>query len=132
MLSRGQSNDLCILLVALVVGALLLQLYRQQRVKENFSSQHKLKLINFYAPWCGYSQKLLPIWDRLSQRYNDNRNIELQKIDCDKYPEMQNKYQIGYYPTIMVVKSTGETAEFTGNPTEENLRKFIQHQVQGL
>jgi len=59
----------------------------------------KKAFVLFHVPWCGYCKNTMPIWDKLSQKYSDS-DVNVMKIDCEKYTNLGKKYQIDSYPTI--------------------------------
>lgn len=69
----------------------------------------KLKVIDFWAEWCGPCRLLSPIIDELKTEYKDNSNIEIVKINVDEDPETSTKYGIRSIPTIIFLNDeTGE------------------------
>jgi len=58
----------------------------------------KKAFVLFHVPWCGYCKNVLPIWNQLAQQTNNDVNI--MKIDCEKFTDISKKHQIDSYPTI--------------------------------
>jgi len=54
----------------------------------------------FYATWCPYSQRFLPIFEEFSK---SNPN-ECLSIIVDEEPELCEQYSINYYPTVIMFK----------------------------
>ena len=69
--------------------------------KENFEENIKsgLKLVEFYASWCGYCKQQRPILEELS-----NNNIWIGTIDADESPEIVDKYGIDGFPSFLLFK----------------------------
>lgn len=69
--------------------------------EKNFDENIKsgLKLVEFYATWCGYCQKQRPILEELSKN-----NIWIETIDVDKNPEIVKNYNITGFPTFVLFK----------------------------
>ncbi len=57
----------------------------------------------FYASWCPFSQRFLPIFKEFSK---DKPN-ECLSIIVDDKPDLCEKYEIDYYPTVLLF-SKGE------------------------
>ena len=69
--------------------------------EKNFEENTKsgLKLVEFFAKWCGYCQKQRPILEELS-----NNNIWIGTVDIDENPELTKKYNISGFPTFVLFK----------------------------
>ena len=59
-----------------------------------------LKLVDFYADWCGYCKKQQEVLDELSQN-----NFWIGKLDCDKSPEIAKKFGVTGLPTMILFKN---------------------------
>ena len=70
--------------------------------ENNFEEQIKtgLKLVEFYAEWCGYCKKQRPILEELSKN-----NIWIGTLDVDKNPKIPNDYGITGYPSFILFKN---------------------------
>jgi len=59
------------------------------------------ELTMFYATWCGHSQKMLPIWEKIEKKHKERVITKL--VDCDDDAEnLCGQYQIRYLPTIIL------------------------------
>jgi thiol-disulfide isomerase/thioredoxin len=54
----------------------------------------------FYATWCPYSQRFLPIFEE----YAKNNPNECLEVIVDDDPEVCEEYAIEYYPTVITFK----------------------------
>jgi thiol-disulfide isomerase/thioredoxin len=54
----------------------------------------------FYASWCPYSQRFLPIF----QDFAKTDPQQCISVVIDDKPELCDKYEIDYYPTVLLFK----------------------------
>ena len=54
----------------------------------------------FYATWCPFSQMFLPIFEE----YARSNPKECMSVIVDDRPELCYKYEIEYYPTVLLLK----------------------------
>ncbi|MGH2414857.1 MAG: thioredoxin [Microcystaceae cyanobacterium] len=78
-------------------------------VKKRFSSFQELLassdvpvLVDFYATWCGPCQMMAPILEQVGAQMKNN--LQVVKIDTDKYPALASQYQIHALPTLVLFK----------------------------
>ena len=69
----------------------------EKNFEENIKSG--LKLVEFYANWCGFCQKQKPILEELSKN-----NIWIGTVDVDKNPKITQNYNISGFPTFILFK----------------------------
>lgn len=85
-------------------------------------------LVEFYAPWCGHCKQLVPVWDKLGEKYADHASIVIAKMDSTANELEEIKVQ--GFPTIKLIKSgTNEVIDFDGERTEAGFVKFLEAQV---
>ena len=136
------------LLIALFLGAAfyVYNKYVAPRLNPNFVANREFTeneptdggptaLFLFYATWCPYSKKVLPVWEELKEKYDrkviNRYSVVFKEFDGDKQEKeideisKRFKKKIDGYPTIILVKEN-EVIEFDANPTQENLEEFLQ------
>jgi len=75
----------------------------KSNVQTNLDDELKSKekaVVLFYATWCPYSQRFLPIFEE----YAKNNPQECVSIIIDDKPDLCEKYEIEYYPTVLMFK----------------------------
>lgn len=83
-------------------------------------SQHKLAMVAFYAPWCHYSQAMLPEYDSASVWARDNiPEVALIKVDCWTTSGATCSAQnVLGYPTMRIYKNGVYYKDFVGERKE--------------
>ena len=73
---------------------------------QSSKSGNKLKLVLFYAPWCGHSKNMLKDFDNVISQYHNKDmngyNLEITKIDMDQNPDAAKEYgvEVKGFPTL--------------------------------
>merc|ERR1711913_59905 len=82
-------------------------------------------LVEFYAPWCGHCKQLVPIWDKLGEKYADHESIVIAKMDSTANELEEVKVQ--GFPTIKLFKKgTNEIIDYNGDRTVEGFSNFLE------
>ncbi|XP_048341465.1 dnaJ homolog subfamily C member 10 [Sphaerodactylus townsendi] len=71
-------------------------------VKKRKSSN--IWMVDFYAPWCGPCQALMPEWKRMARLLNGM--ISVGSVDCQKYFSLCHQENIQGYPEIRLFPQT--------------------------
>ncbi len=77
----------------------------KQNEKNEVEIEEKLKnkdkaYVLFYASWCPHSQRFLPIFEEYSKTNPD----ECMSIMIDSKPDVCDRYDIEYYPTVLLFR----------------------------
>lgn len=93
----------------------------ENNFEENIKSG--LKLVEFYATWCGYCQKQRPILKELSEN-----NIWIGTVDSDKNSNLVKKYGVSGYPTFILFKEGKVIAALSGyHEKSQLLSRLMEH-----
>ena len=65
-------------------------------------------LVQFYAPWCGYSRQLVPTYQHLAKLVHEKNcwAVNIAAVNCEKESNRQlcSEYQIKGFPTLLVFR----------------------------
>jgi thiol-disulfide isomerase/thioredoxin len=80
----------------------------------------------FYASWCPFSQRFLPIF----QEYAKTNPDECVEVVIDEKPDVCDEYSIEYYPTVLCFRKGKVHKRLDSEPhvglTKSQLQKFTQ------
>jgi putative thioredoxin len=80
-------------------------------------------LIDFWAPWCGPCQSLMPILDRLADEYAGG--FLLAKVNTDEEQQIAGHFGIRSLPTVMLVHRREIVEQFVGVQPERVYREAL-------
>ncbi len=60
-------------------------------------------LVDFWAPWCGPCQRMLPIMDELAKEM-EGKPVKIVKMNVDENSSTPEKYSILNIPTFIVFR----------------------------
>ena len=91
---------------------------------EAIKNQDKPVLLDFYADWCGPCQALLPVVEKLADKYEDE--FLIRKVNVDKFRELAGEFQVRSIPALFVLKDGKVQESFLGFRSESQLEEVIQ------
>lgn len=62
--------------------------------------QRDRAFVLFYATWCPFSQRFLPVFEE----YAKTNPEECLTVIVDERPDLCDKYEIEYYPTVLLLR----------------------------
>ena len=86
----------------------------------------------FYAPWCGWSQKMIPVWEKFKKEINNNdnhsNNIFIKEFSSTEHPDLMKKFNITGFPTIKLITPT-KIIDYEGEREINSMIKFIKKYI---
>ena len=99
------------------------------KVKELITiiEQDKPILLDFYADWCGPCRTLMPVVERLAERYE--KDFVIRKINVDKAPELAAEFNVRSIPALFFIKDQAVQEGMVGYHTEAALESKIKAMI---
>lgn len=83
-----------------------------------------MKIIDFYADWCGPCKMMDPIMKDFRDKYPD---FEVEKVDIDKNMNMAQEFNISSVPTFVLLNDENEIVKtYEGAMPLSKLEEFIK------
>jgi thiol-disulfide isomerase/thioredoxin len=111
-----------LLLILLFVVNLNKNTNNALRPEENYQNINDNKLVLYYASWCGWSQKFLPVWKQFQEQHPEIITDTIECTNNNKCTTIQG------YPTIIYYKN-GQPRLYNGDRSLDDLYKFVQNQI---
>lgn len=91
----------------------------------------KLKVMDFYAEWCGPCRTLSPIIKDLMDEYGDGEKsgVLVEKINVDEHRELAEKYSVRSIPVIIFERDGEVLEKVTGMQSKEFLVSKIESYI---
>ncbi|CAF1476375.1 unnamed protein product [Rotaria sp. Silwood1] len=86
--------------------------------------------VNFGAPWCSHCQKLAPIWGRLAEKFSQNKDIRILRVDCTASESLCRDYGIRAFPTLILFRYGESKVEYNGSRDFDSLYNFLVSQLE--
>lgn len=83
-----------------------------------------VKLLDFWAPWCGPCRIMNPVLDEIEKELAGK--IEIEKINVDENPDLASKYGVMSIPTYIIEKDGTEVGRKIGVSAKADLVTLLQ------
>ncbi len=88
------------------------------------TSENKLVVVDFWAPWCGPCKQLTPILEKIISKSRDK--VTLVKINIDENQQIAAQLRIQSIPSVYAFKDKQVVNAFQGVIPENQIIEFIE------
>ncbi|XP_076918511.1 protein disulfide isomerase-like 5-4 [Bidens hawaiensis] len=93
---------------------------------DRISHQHAILVVNFYAPWCYWSNRLKPSWEKAAAIIRERHDPEVDgriimgKVDCTEEVDLCRNHHIQGYPSIRIFRKGSDVKDEHGHHDHES------------
>lgn len=98
-------------------------------LEELLKTSKKTVFCDFWASWCGPCRMLAPVFEEISDKYENEAEFVKMDIDEEDSESAAIKYQITSIPNIIAFKEGKPAANSLGFVPKEVLENFIKNNL---
>jgi thioredoxin len=94
---------------------------------EEIEGGEGLRMVDFWATWCGPCRMVAPIVEELASEYSD-KGLRVGKLDVDSNPSVTTRFRVTSIPSILFFKDGELVDKVVGAVPRPHLEeKILKH-----
>lgn len=89
----------------------------------NEMNQSGIKIVDFYATWCGPCKMMSTVFDDIT---NSNPDVVVIKVNVDIHQDLAASYGVMSIPTVYIYKDNQEINKFIGFLDKTTIENIIK------
>ncbi len=90
---------------------------------DKFVEEHKIVIIDCWAPWCGPCRRMGPIIEELANELNGK--VGVAKLNTDDNHAIAARFSINAIPTLLVFKDKVHVDSLVGLRPKEDILSYL-------
>jgi protein disulfide-isomerase-like protein len=102
-----------------------------ERSFEPWLEKYDYTMVNFYAPWCLWCQRLEPVWEAFAEKMTtDEMPVSVVKVDCVANRKLCLDQHIQAFPLVrMFKKGVVQPPDYRSDRTLEAFSEFVNQRL---
>jgi len=99
---------------------------------DHWLKQHQYTMVNFYAPWCVWCQRLEPVWEAFAEKVESEQlPVSVTKVDCVANSNLCSAtHKIQAFPTVRLFKDgVAFPPDYRDDRTVDAFINYIKNRV---
>jgi len=87
--------------------------YDKGRTLQKAQDTKKPIIVFFYTDWCGFCQRFVPTFDKVTKKSEIKKNFAIAYVNCEKEEnqKLMQEYNVQAYPTVYVIDEQGKRTQ---------------------
>ena len=87
--------------------------YDKGRSLQKAQDTNKPIIVFFYTDWCGYCQKFIPTFHKVTKNSKIKKNFAIAYVNCEKEEnhKIMQEYGVQGFPTVIVIDEQGKRTQ---------------------